>query len=174
MLSVLTVLGLGANAFGIRWRPGRRYVSAFEATQPYGTARLAGLKVLVRSVCVLAALVAVGVSVWASQSFIAVDKGYAPTAEIADQPLRQLAACDRSRRRSADRLPAARAGSRRVHRGRRHGWLRARRSERSWHAIPVALNIARIGCCCSMVSSLVLLALTGHRGVGRTRESRWA
>lgn len=75
-LSVLTVLGLGANAFGIRWRPGRRYASAFEATQPYGTARLAGLKVLVRSVCQLAAVIAVSVSVWASQSFIAVDKGY--------------------------------------------------------------------------------------------------
>ena len=85
--SVLTVLGLGANAFGIRWRPGRRYVSAFEATQAYGTARLAGLKVLVRAVCQLAALIAVGVSVWASQSFIAVDKGYAPVIEIADQPL---------------------------------------------------------------------------------------
>jgi hypothetical protein len=39
---------------------------------------LAGLKVLVRSVCVLTALVAVGVSMWASLSFIAVGKGGAP------------------------------------------------------------------------------------------------
>ncbi|HET9385604.1 MAG TPA: hypothetical protein VFO67_10680 [Gemmatimonadales bacterium] len=87
ILSVVTVLGLGGNAFGIRWRPGHRYASAFEATQAYGTARLAGLKVLVRSVCQLAAIFAVGVSVWASQSFIAVDKGYAPLVEIADEPL---------------------------------------------------------------------------------------
>ena len=78
MGSVLAVLALGGNAFGIRWRQGRVYASAFEATQPCGTARLAGLKVLVRSVCVLAALVAVGVSVWASMSFIAVGEGYAP------------------------------------------------------------------------------------------------
>ena len=88
MLSVLAVLILGGNAFGIRWRQGRVYASAFEATQPYGTARLAGLKVLVRSVCVLAALIAVGVSVWASLSFIAVGKGY--------EPLRSWA-CVRSR-----------------------------------------------------------------------------
>ena len=53
----------GVNAFGIRWRQGRAYASAFEATQPYGTARLAGLKVLVRSVCMLPALIAVGLSV---------------------------------------------------------------------------------------------------------------
>ena len=33
---------------------------------------------LVRSVCLLAALVAVGVSVWASMSFIAVGEGGAP------------------------------------------------------------------------------------------------
>ena len=48
MFSVPTVLALGGNAFGIRWRQGRVYASAFEATQPYGTARLAGLKVLVQ------------------------------------------------------------------------------------------------------------------------------
>ena len=75
MFSVLAVLILGVNAFGIRWRQGRVYASAFEATQPYGTARLAGLKVLVRSVCVLPALIAVGLSVWASLSFIVVGKG---------------------------------------------------------------------------------------------------
>ena len=65
-LSVPAVLALGGNVFGIRWRQGRVYASAFEAGQPYGTARLACLKVLVRSVCVLAALIAVGVSAWAS------------------------------------------------------------------------------------------------------------
>ena len=78
ILSVLAVLGSGRNAFGIRWRQGHGYASAFEATQPSGTARLAGLKVLVRSLCVLVALVAVGVSVWASLSFIAVGEGYEP------------------------------------------------------------------------------------------------
>jgi len=84
MFSVLAVPLLGSNAFGIRWKHGRLYASAFEVTLPCGTARLAGLKVLVRSVCVLAALIAVGVSVWASMSFIAVGendeplKGYQP------------------------------------------------------------------------------------------------
>jgi hypothetical protein len=77
LFSVLVVLVFGGNAFGIR-RQGRLGASVFEATQPYGTARLAGLKVLVRSVCVLAALVAVGVSVWASMSFIAVGQGGSP------------------------------------------------------------------------------------------------
>lgn len=66
MFSVLIVLFLGANAFGIRDRQGRTYVSAFEATQAYGTAQLALLKVLVKSVCVLAALIAIGISVWIS------------------------------------------------------------------------------------------------------------
>ena len=65
-LSLLIVLFLGGNAFGIRRRQGRTYISAFEATQAYGTAQLAALKVLVKSVCVLAALIAVGVSVWIS------------------------------------------------------------------------------------------------------------
>ena len=65
-LSLLIVLFLGGNAFGIRRRQGRTYVSAFEATQAHGTAQLAALKVLVKSVCVLAALIAIGVSVWIS------------------------------------------------------------------------------------------------------------
>jgi hypothetical protein len=76
MLSILAVLILGINAFGIRWKQGRAYASAFEATQPYGTARLAGLKVLVRSVCVLPALIAVVLSAWASLSFIVVGERY--------------------------------------------------------------------------------------------------
>ena len=87
MLSMLAVLVLAANAFGIRARQGRSYASAFEATQPYGTARLAGLKVLVRSVCVLTALIAVGVSVWTSLSFFPLRRGDAPLIEIANVPL---------------------------------------------------------------------------------------
>lgn len=60
------VLFLGGNAFGIRRKQGRTYVSAFEATQPYDTAQLAVLKMLVKSACVLAALIAIGVCVWIS------------------------------------------------------------------------------------------------------------
>ena len=65
-LSVFIVLGLAGNAFGIRRKQGRTYISAFAATQAYGTAQLAVLKLLVKSVCVLAALVAIGISVWIS------------------------------------------------------------------------------------------------------------
>ena len=65
-VSLLIVLGLAGNAFGIRRRQGRTYISAFAATQAYGTAHLAVLKLLVMSVCVLAAFVAIGVSVWIS------------------------------------------------------------------------------------------------------------
>ena len=73
MFSLPAVLILGGNAFGIRARQGRTYASAFEATQACGTARMAGLKVLVRSVCLLAALAAVGTSVWTSASVIPFD-----------------------------------------------------------------------------------------------------
>jgi hypothetical protein len=66
MFAPLIVLGLGANAFGIRHRLGRTYVSAFEATKAYGTAQLAVLKLLVKSVCVLLALIAIGTSAWIS------------------------------------------------------------------------------------------------------------
>ena len=41
-------------------------MSVFEVTQAHGTAHLALLKVLVRSVCVLAAIIAIGVSAWIS------------------------------------------------------------------------------------------------------------
>ena len=64
---------LAGNAFGIRARQGRTYASAFESTQACGTARMAGLKVLVRSVCLLGALAAVGASVWTSASVIPFD-----------------------------------------------------------------------------------------------------
>jgi hypothetical protein len=64
-LSLFTMLCLGGNAFGIRRRQGRTYV-AFEATHAQGTAQLAALKVLVKSVCVLTAIIAIGLSVWIS------------------------------------------------------------------------------------------------------------
>jgi hypothetical protein len=71
VLSVLLMLLLfGSNAFGIRAKQGRSYVSVFEATQPYATAQLAGLKVLVRTACVLVALFAIGASAWASSSLM--------------------------------------------------------------------------------------------------------
>lgn len=81
MMSVPAVLAFAGNAFGILARQGRVYVSPFDATQPYETGRLAVLKVLVRSVCVLAALSAVGVSVWLS---------LAGAGEIFGDPLRSL------------------------------------------------------------------------------------
>jgi hypothetical protein len=65
-LSLLIILFLSGNAFGIRRKQGRTYVSAFEATQPHGAAQLALLKIFVRSACVLVAIVAIGVSVWLS------------------------------------------------------------------------------------------------------------
>jgi hypothetical protein len=65
-LSLLLVLFQGGNAFGFRYKQGRVYLSAFEMTQAYGTARLAAIKLLVRSACFLAALLAVAVSVWIS------------------------------------------------------------------------------------------------------------
>ncbi len=64
------VLFLAGNAFGIRWKQGRAYMSACEASQAYGTAQLTAFKLLVRSVCVLAALIAVGVSAWTSLSIL--------------------------------------------------------------------------------------------------------
>jgi hypothetical protein len=69
-LSLLTMLFLAGNAFGIRRRQGRTYVSAFEATQACGTAQVAVLKIFVKSVCVLTALVAIGVSAWISMSLL--------------------------------------------------------------------------------------------------------
>ena len=68
--SLFTVLFLGRNAFGIRRKQGRTYVSAFEATQAYGTAQLAVLKLLVQSVCVLAAFIAIAVSFWISMPLL--------------------------------------------------------------------------------------------------------
>jgi hypothetical protein len=71
VLSVVVVLfQLGGNAFGIRRRQGRAYVSAFESTQPFGISRLVGVKVAVRTACMLIALLVIGVSVWASSSLM--------------------------------------------------------------------------------------------------------
>lgn len=67
MLSIpLTVFSLGSNAFGLRRKQSHRYGSAFELTQPYVTERVASLKVLVRTVCVLVALTAIATSMWAA------------------------------------------------------------------------------------------------------------
>jgi hypothetical protein len=65
-LALFIVLSLGGNAFGIRRRQGRAYISAFEASQACGTAQLTAFKVLVKSVCVLIAVIAIGVSAWIS------------------------------------------------------------------------------------------------------------
>lgn len=64
--SLFTVFMIGRNAFGIRRKQGRTYASAFEATQAYGTAPLAILKLLVHSACVLAALGVIAWSFWMS------------------------------------------------------------------------------------------------------------
>jgi len=69
-LSLLIILFFAGNAFGIRRRQGRTYVSAFEATHARDTAQLVLLKVLVKSVCVLAAIIAIGVSVWISMPLL--------------------------------------------------------------------------------------------------------
>jgi hypothetical protein len=69
-LSLLILLFLARNAFGIRRRQGRTYVSAFEATRACGTAQLAALKVLVMAGCVLAAIIALGASAWMSVSLL--------------------------------------------------------------------------------------------------------
>lgn len=66
----VVVFSLGSNAFGIRRKQGRTYASAFELSQPYGTARLAALKIFVRTTCVLVTLTMMGASVWAASSFM--------------------------------------------------------------------------------------------------------
>lgn len=64
------LLVLSSNAFGIRRRQGRRFVSAFETAQAHDAARLAHLKVLVRTVCVLLAVSAVLWTIWGSSALI--------------------------------------------------------------------------------------------------------
>jgi hypothetical protein len=69
-IALFGILALGTNAFGIRRRQGRTYVSAFEATPAFSTAHLAVLKLFVKTVCVLAALIAIGVSAWISMPLL--------------------------------------------------------------------------------------------------------
>jgi hypothetical protein len=69
-ISLLLILFLAGNAFGIRRKQGRTCVSAFEATHARGTAHLAVLKVLVKSACVLAAIIAIGASAWVSMALL--------------------------------------------------------------------------------------------------------
>ena len=130
MVSVVAVLILGANAFGIRATQGRSYASAFEATQPYGTGQLAVVKVLVRSVCVLAALTAVAVSVWASVSLIAVG-------EVFGDPLRRASMLIEGAVGALTLISRSRWRSSRPS-GSPCGWRRGPRSGRSGHAIPAA------------------------------------
>ena len=66
LLPLFVMLFLGRNAFSIRSRQGRTYIGAFEATQPHGAVQMAVLKLLVRSACLLAALIAIGASAWLS------------------------------------------------------------------------------------------------------------
>jgi hypothetical protein len=69
-LSLLIILFLSGNAFGIRRKQGRTYVNAFEATQPHGVAQVALHKILVKSACVLASIIVIGVSVWISMPLL--------------------------------------------------------------------------------------------------------
>jgi hypothetical protein len=62
----LLLLAAGGNAFGIRRKQGYTYASVFDATQASRTGPMAGLKVLVRSACVLAALGMLVCSIWLS------------------------------------------------------------------------------------------------------------
>ena len=68
--SLCTVVFIGRNAFGIRRKQGRTYVSAFEATQACGTAQLAAQKLLVQWVCVVAAVSAIALSSWISMPLL--------------------------------------------------------------------------------------------------------
>jgi hypothetical protein len=68
--SMFTVFFLGRKVFGICRTQGRTYVSAFDATQAYGSAQLAVLRLLVNSACVLAALIAIAVSSWISMPLL--------------------------------------------------------------------------------------------------------
>jgi hypothetical protein len=78
------LFGLGVNAFGIRRKQGRTYASTFEMTQPFGTAQLAALKLFVRTACLLVALVAIGLSVWGSSSFIGAWDAWVPSGSKVD------------------------------------------------------------------------------------------
>jgi hypothetical protein len=79
MFSVLAALFVGTNSgFGTQIKKGTLERSDFEATLPVGSARLAGLKVIVRSVCVLAVLIPLVASAWGARSYIAPGPGPEP------------------------------------------------------------------------------------------------
>lgn len=89
------LFGLGGNAFGIRRKQGRAYVSPFEMTQPYGTDRAAAIKVLVRTGCVLAALTLIGASLWASTLLLSAWSDYTVIASHGDLLPKLLKARDK-------------------------------------------------------------------------------
>jgi hypothetical protein len=91
MFSMPAVLALGGNAFGILAKQGRAYVSPFEVTQPYGSGRMAVIKVLVRSVCVLMALAAVVVSLWAPGALLAAGEIFGDPLQTAQRTLQGAA-----------------------------------------------------------------------------------
>ena len=93
-LPILVFL-LGGNAFGIRRKQGRTYLSAFEATQPYGTAHLVSVKVLVRTACLLFALITVVTSLWASSSLMSAWDAWVPDGQTVDARLGLLKARQR-------------------------------------------------------------------------------
>lgn len=64
-LALGAVLLLGGNALGARAGRGRACLSDFVATQAHGDAGVAVIKLLVRSACLLLALVVLGLGVWA-------------------------------------------------------------------------------------------------------------
>lgn len=67
ILAPLLLLRLGiGNVFGLRQRPGRTDAGTFDVSQPIGTMPLVAIKVLVRAISFLLALVALGVSYWSS------------------------------------------------------------------------------------------------------------
>jgi hypothetical protein len=68
--AVPATLLVAGNAFDIRERQGRMYASAFGLTQPLGSAELAGLKILVRSACVLIALISIVLTIWVASGLI--------------------------------------------------------------------------------------------------------
>jgi len=91
----ILVFLLGGNAFGIRRKQGRTYLSAFEATQPYGTAHLVSVKVLVRTACLLFALITVVTSLWASSSLMSAWDAWVPDGQTVDARLGLLKARQR-------------------------------------------------------------------------------
>lgn len=66
--SLIAIVWMSGNAFGIRSKQGHSYAGSFESIHTFSTARLAMLKVLVRTVCVSLSLLLVAASYWLSLS----------------------------------------------------------------------------------------------------------